>query len=950
MKKSLLAFFGLGITALAPSVADAQIAFTSATSRFADPTIYSGCPVTVIDWNGDGLDDIVRLDWGRYAYVEIQKPGQQYESRYFGDLGGSDDWAWAMAVADVDDNGYKDIIAGGYGPAVRIYKMNATGTAATLYSLPTSNFFLQNLTVGDINEDGFVDIFCCDDNAESHVYLNNGSGNFAASSIINFNVSATDDSGNYGSAWVDYDNDGDLDLHIAKCRQAISNPADARRINVMFRNNGDGTFTEAAAASNINIGWQSWTGTFADIDNDNDFDLLLCNHDNVSQIWENDGNGVYSDITTSTGFTTAGLSSGMPIEAAADDFDNDGFIDILISGQDHLMWRNNGNSTFSLVNGIFNANEMLTFATGDANHDGFIDVYAGYGYIYTDHSNVPDELWLNNRNGNNWITINPRGTVSNTYAVGARVTIYGSWGVQTREVRVGESYGTVNSSQCHFGIGTATAIDSVVVYFPSGISETVVNPEINQFITVIENDCVSPFAEITTPGSFVICGAGTCQLDATVGAGYSYVWSTGATSQSINVGTTGDYLVTITEAGNNCPGVSAIVTVTNSPDETPVISATGPTEFCLGSSVTLDGPSGLSGYSWTGGATTEDAVVTASGTYTLTITGACQNWTSAPITVTVNSATAPVTTGDIIPSPGTGNITATGTTISWYDAATGGTLVGTGSPFTTPFVSTTTTFYAEDAQTFGGGLDDGGEMYHSGTAYSGSNANNYDMTFDVIEACTLNTVKVYTDTPGTRLVQVKDASSTVIAQQSVNITGDTSVITLNFALPVGNGYTIGTDAATNTANLGFAGPRLRRSSTGVTYPYAVGTAIDILTSSAGNAYYYYFYDWQISYPTSTCPSPRTGATVTVEGVGVNEITAGGFSIWPNPSNDKINVRNSDINSAFTFEVVDVTGRKIFASASVKGNTTLDVSAWRAGVYFITVQSAAGKTVQRIIVE
>lgn len=950
MKKSLLAFLSLGITALAPSVADAQIAFTTATSRFADPTIHSGCPVTIIDWNDDGLDDIVRLDWGRYAYVEVQRPGQTYQSIYFGDLGGSDDWAWAMAVADVDDNGYKDIIAGGYGPAVRIYKMNATGTAATLYSVPTSNFFLQNLTMGDINEDGFIDIFACDDNAESHVFLNNGSGNFAASSIINFNVSATDDSGNYGSAWVDYDNDGDLDLHIAKCRQSVSNPADARRINVMFRNNGNGTFTEAGAASNLNIGWQSWTGTFADIDNDNDFDLILCNHDNVSQVWENNGVGVYTDITTSTGFTTAGLSSGMPIEAAADDFDNDGFIDILITGEDHLMWRNNGNSTFSIVNGVFNNNGLLTFATGDANHDGFIDVYGGYGNIYTNHSTTPDELWLNNKNGNNWITIDPRGTVSNTYAVGARVTIYGSWGVQTREVRVGESYGTVNSSQCHFGIGTATAIDSVVVLFPSGISETVVNPEINQFITVIENDCVSPFAEITTPGSFVICGAGTCQLDATVGVGYSYAWSTGATSQSINASATGDYLVTITQAGNNCPGVSAIVTVSNSPDETPTISATGPTEFCLGSSVTLDGPSGLTGYSWTGGATTEDAVVTSSGTYTLTITGACQNWTSAPITVTVNSATAPTTTGDNIPAPGTGNITATGTTISWYDAATGGTLVGTGSPFTTPFISTTTTYYAEDAQVFGGGTDNGGLMYHSGSTFSGNTTNAW-LGFDVTEACILNTVKVYTDTPGARTIQLKNNVGTVIASQSVTLPADTSVITLNFSLPIGTAYQLTTDATVNNTNFGFNSPRLRRNSSGVAMPYNIGTAISINNTSAGTGFYYYFYDWQISFPSSTCPSPRTGATVTVaSGTGVNEITAGGFSIWPNPSNDKVNVRNTDVNTAFSFEVVDVTGRKIFTSANIKGNTSIDVSAWRAGVYFLTIQSATGKTVQRIVVE
>ncbi|MFZ5554869.1 MAG: FG-GAP-like repeat-containing protein [Bacteroidota bacterium] len=952
MKKSLLAFLGLGSILMMHTPTHAQISFTSATNRFQDPTIYSGCPVTVIDWNNDGLDDIVRLNLGRYAFVEVQRPGQTFQSISFGDMSinQGDDWAWAMAVADVDDNGYKDIIAGGYGPAVKIFKMNATGTAATLVSLPTSNFFLQNLTVLDVDNDGDVDIFCCDDNAESHIYVNDGAGNFTASSIINFNVSATDDSGNYGSAWTDYDNDGDLDLHIAKCRQAITNPADPRRINLIFRNNGNGTFTEAGAAANLNIGWQSWTGTFGDIDNDNDFDVAVCNHDYVSQILTNDGSAVFTDVTTSTGFTTAGLSSGMPIEAAMEDFDNDGFIDIFITGEDHLMWRNNGNSTFSLVNGLFNANGMLTFAVGDANHDGFIDVYAGYGNIYTSSSATPDELWLNDRNANNWITIDPKGTVANTNAVGARVTIYGSWGVQTREVRVGESYGTVNSSLCHFGIGQATAIDSVVVYFPSGNSETVVDPDINQFITVVENDCVSPTATISSPQNFAICGAGTCTLNAATGSGYTYLWSTGATTSSITVSAPGEYQVTITQSGNNCPGVSPTVTVTTSPDETPTIAATGPTTICYGDQVVLDGPAGLAGYSWSDGQTTEDAVVTQSGSYTLTITGSCQNWTSAPISVTVNSATAPSTTGDNIPAPGTGTITATGTSITWYDAATGGNVVGTGSPFTTPFISATTTYYAEDVQTFGGGNDNGGIMYHSGTAFSGNTTNGW-LGFDVMQACTLNTVKVYTDTYGSRTIQLKDNGGNVIASQSVNVNTDTMVVTLNFALPVGTGYQLTTDAAVNNTNFGFNSPRLRRNSSAVAMPYSIGSAISINNSSAGTAFYYYFYDWQISYPSTMCPGPRTGATVVVgTGNSVSEISVDGFSIWPNPSSDKVNIKNTDAAATFSVEVVDVTGRKIWSAASLRGNASLDVNTWNAGVYFITINSAKGKTVQRIVVE
>jgi hypothetical protein len=945
MKKLLPALLGFGLLASA-FTANAQIAFTTATDRFSDQTVYSGCPTTIVDWNNDGMDDVIRLDQGRYLYVEIQRPGQTFESRYFGDMGGSNGWAWAMAVGDVDDNGYVDVFAGGYGPAVKLAKMNATGTTATISNLPSSNFFLQNISMGDINEDGYLDIFCCDDNAESHIYLNNGTGTFTASTIIDFDVTTTDDSGNYGSVWTDYDNDGDLDLYIAKCRQSVSNPADGRRINVMFRNNGNGTFTEAAAASNINVGWQSWTASFGDMDNDGDFDLALCNHDGVSQIWENDGLGVYTDITSSTGFTTSGMT---PIECVFEDLDNDGFADIFITGSTHRVFKNNGDNTFSTVSGLFNGNDMESFSTGDANHDGFIDIYASYADIYTTPSTTKDELWLNNKNSNHYFNLDLRGTVSNSDAVGARAYIYGAWGVQTREVRIGESYGTVNSSMLHFGLGSATSIDSVVINWPMGGTQTIYNPAVDQFLTVIESTCVGPTATVTAQsGSFIICSTGT-PLVLEAPAGYTYVWSTGETTQTISVTTAGEYNVTILQSGNICPGVSPVVEVTVAPDETPAISASGETEVCYGETVTLQGPSGASSYSWSNGETTQDITVTQSGSYTLTIQGTCAPFTSAPIAVTVNAAPTPVTTDATTPVAASVALTATGTNITWYDAATGGNIVGTGNTYNTPVLSTTTTYYAEDAASFGGGSANGGMLAHSGSSLYAADATNATMTFDVTQACTLTTVKVYTDTPGDRLIEVKNSGGTVVNSALVTIASGTSNITLNFALTPGTGYTISTNSATNTANLGFAGPRLQRNSTGVAYPYNIGSAISLTTSSAGGNYYYYFYDWNITMAPVTCPGEREPATAFVT-IGINEITTDGFSIYPNPANEVINVRPTSVTSTYGIEIIDVTGRIILTDKNVSGLTTLNVNQFNAGVYFIRLTVGDKTTTQRIVIQ
>jgi hypothetical protein len=108
------------------------------------------------------------------------------------------------------------------------------------------------------------------------------------------------DSGNYGSVWTDYDGDGDLDLFVAKCRQASQTTTDLRRKDRLFENVGNGNFIDRAGDRGIEntVYNQTWTSSFGDIDNDGDFDLLLTYHDIASKIFENDGNGNFTDITS----------------------------------------------------------------------------------------------------------------------------------------------------------------------------------------------------------------------------------------------------------------------------------------------------------------------------------------------------------------------------------------------------------------------------------------------------------------------------------------------------------------------------------------------------------------------------------------------------------------------------------------------------------------------------
>lgn len=743
--------------------------------------------------------------------------------------------------------------------------------------------------------------------------------------------------------WTDFDNDGDLDLYIAKCRQSVNNPSDPRRINVLFVNNGNGTFTENAAAYNINIGWQTWTAAFGDIDNDGDLDLMITNHDHNSQIFQNDGTGVYTDITSSTGFTVSDIT---PIESVMEDFDNDGFVDIFVTGSDSRFWRNNGNSTFTLVENLFDNNDMESFAIGDANHDGWIDVMASYANIYTIPSNIDDVLWINNGSKqniidgvaglptNNFFNVVLEGNTTNKDAIGARALIYGTWGVQLREVRAGESYGTNNSAILHFGLGTATAIDSMKVIWPSGVSQTISNPSINQFLSIKENDCVSPEAIVTASGPLVLCTSGQA-LTLTAPAGFNYLWSDSSTAQSITITQTGEYNVTISQPGNNCSATSATMVVIPSPNQTPAITALGETVFCNGGSVQIQGPIGFSSYLWSNGDTTQTATVTTNGPVTLTIQGICQSFTSDPINVTVNTVTDPIANDVILSAAGSATLNATvGNNISWYATNAGGTPLATGPSYTTPVLTANTTYYMQATDTFGGGIYAVGlpTWSGSGSGYSG-NTTNATTEFNVTKNCTLKSVKVFTNVAGIRRIELKDASSTVINYVDVNVSPDSQVVTLNFPLTPGMGYTLGTNTTTNQNNLGTDSPKFKRNNSGVNYPYTLSDALSITNSSNGGQYLYYFYDWRVEKESWECVSNMVPVNVYIT-TGIKENDRSILSAYPNPVSDKLNISNPFGTVKAT--LFDATSRVVGSYVLQNGENIFNIESLNAGVYQLQV--------------
>ncbi|MFQ5448266.1 MAG: ASPIC/UnbV domain-containing protein, partial [Saprospiraceae bacterium] len=585
-----------------------------------------------------------------------------------------------------------------------------------------------------------------------------------------------------------------------------------------------------------------------------------------------------------------------------------------------------------------------SFATGDLNHDGFADVYAAYQGVFNNPGNVPDKLWMNDGNDHHFLAVNLEGTLSNRMGVGARVELHGAWGIQIREVRAGESYGISTSLTQHFGLGDETAVDYVVVRWPSGIADIVKNPATDTFLTVVENStCQLGEVEITAAGPAVLCPGDSVML--TAPQGFTYLWNNGQTDTVITVTHPGNYdLVAVDSLG--CVGASNLVQVVLSPDETPVLSVDGDTAFCEGGSVVLIAPEAPV-YTWSNGDTTQTITVTETGDYTVTTPGACGEYTSAPLHVEVLPAPPPVTGQEVtVYSQDSAVLVATGNNPHWYDSPVATEPIATGDTLITAEILEETTFYVEDVYAYGGGAFTGGmpEVQFQNSPYSGDIYNG-QLLFDAYEAFLLKQVTVTTDKPGVRIIELQNATGEVVQADTVDIPVGENALDLNFFIEPGGGYRLTTNTASNEQVLGTVTPRLQRSNSGVQYPYTVPGIMSITGSDIGAAYYYYFFNWQIETESKDCVSERIAVVVTPEANAISEaVPFGAMNVQPNPSAGLFQLHLQPIESGDAVVVVTgLDGRKVFTkefstTAGLSQTMTLDLAQAPPGLYLLTVKS------------
>jgi len=457
----------------------------------------SGSERGLVDMNNDKLDDLVSIqNTSINIHYQLEEGGfnpVSIETTY-----ADNSPSWSMAAGDFDRNGYNDLLYGG-GNGVTFMQANADGTAYTEIS-GGEYVFSQRSNFVDINNDGHLDAFVCHDVQPTVYYINDGNG------VLEFFQGPNDEGissgiggvaydlapypgvqegGNYGSVWIDYDNDRDIDMFIAKCRGGSVQ----WKNNELWRNNGDGTFSNVADVSGYYQGFypdgghsnesnlgdpvQTWSSAWGDFNNDGFMDVYVgasAAGDGAHKLMKNNGDGTFTDVTSGSGAEEAPWG----IENNSADVDNDGYIDILTNGSVLL---NNGDLTFSL----YTADTPGPGAIGDANNDGFIDVFNGTN-LYLQEGN----------NGNNWLKIATHGVTSNINGIGARIEINSPGiGAQIRDVMSGTGFRFMSSLNTHFGLGSDSSVNSITVYWPSGIVDVINNPETNTTIHVAEGETLS---------------------------------------------------------------------------------------------------------------------------------------------------------------------------------------------------------------------------------------------------------------------------------------------------------------------------------------------------------------------------------------------------------------------------------------------------------------------------
>ncbi|MFQ5455460.1 MAG: FG-GAP-like repeat-containing protein [Nitrospirota bacterium] len=453
------------------------------------------------DYNNDGYEDLLLNGNILYRnnkdgrFIDVTKEAEIPEIK------DADGGVWG----DFNNDGFLDfymMTGGGNGAYGRFFRNFGDGTfiditTSTIASMYLYNYPNEGAAWGDYDNNGFIDLYVANyekRNAYSLaigtpdiLWKNNGDYSFV-NAAREAGLTTLEKMSGRGVSWGDYNNDGLIDIFVSNYRL---DP------NFLWRNNGDGSFTNIAEETGVEgkevegLYGHTIGSEWGDYDNDGDLDLFSANLAHPRYIGFSDKSMLLENKTASDKrfFDNRFNGSGIKFEESHSepsfgDYDNDGDLDLFITSiyGNSFLYRNDGDGNFTDITWLAGVRVKRGWgnAFADIDNDGDLDLLVA--------GNNGVRLFENMGNDNTWLHVRAVGTKSNRSAIGSRIKVIAGDMIQIRDVEGGKGTGNQHSIPVEFGFGDYKGDVAIDVRFPSGEIVKRENIKLNQMITVSEEN------------------------------------------------------------------------------------------------------------------------------------------------------------------------------------------------------------------------------------------------------------------------------------------------------------------------------------------------------------------------------------------------------------------------------------------------------------------------------